>query len=56
MQLNLQCDWNHTFLSNQLQGVTNNYGSSKYWAHETGVNELNANGTSSAITSYIRIR
>jgi len=36
-----------------IQGVTNNYGSSKYWAHETGVNQLNANGTSSAITSYI---
>ena len=36
-----------------VQGVTNNYGSSRYWAHETGVNQLNANGTSNAITSYI---
>jgi len=36
-----------------VQGVTNNYGSSKYWAHETGINQLNANGTSNAITSYI---
>jgi hypothetical protein len=36
-----------------IQGVTNNYGSSKYWAHETGVNALYASGTSTAITSYI---
>ena len=36
-----------------INGVTNTYGSSKYWAHETGNNELLENGTSTAITSYI---
>jgi hypothetical protein len=37
-----------------INGVTNTYGSSKYWAHETGVNEVDANGVSTAITSYIQ--
>jgi hypothetical protein len=37
-----------------INGVTNTYGSSKYWAHETGVNEVDANGNSTAITSYIQ--
>jgi len=37
-----------------INGVTNNYGSSKYWAHETGVNEVDANGNPTAITSYIQ--
>src|SRR6056300_962654 len=36
-----------------INGATNTYGSSKYWAHETGTNELYINGTSTAITSYI---
>jgi hypothetical protein len=36
-----------------INGVTNTYGSSKYWAHETGNNELYENGTSTAITAYI---
>ena len=36
-----------------INGVTNTFGSSKYWAHETGNNELLENGTSTAITSYI---
>jgi hypothetical protein len=36
-----------------INGVTNTYGSSKYWAHETGINELYIDGTSTAITSYI---
>ena len=37
-----------------INGATNTYGSSKYWAHETGVNEVDANGNASAITSYIQ--
>jgi hypothetical protein len=37
-----------------INGATNTYGSSKYWAHETGVNEVDANGVSTAITSYIQ--
>jgi hypothetical protein len=37
-----------------INGVTNTFGSSKYWAHETGVNEVDANGVSTAITSYIQ--
>ena len=37
-----------------IHGVTNTNGSSKYWAHETGVNELDANGNATAITSYIQ--
>jgi hypothetical protein len=37
-----------------INGVTNNYGSSKYWEHETGVNEVSADGTVSAISSYIK--
>jgi hypothetical protein len=37
-----------------INGVTNTYGSTKYWAHETGVNEVDANGNESAITSYIQ--
>lgn len=37
-----------------ISGVTNTYGASKYWAHETGVNEVDANGNSTAITSYIQ--
>ena len=37
-----------------INGVTNTFGSSKYWAHETGVNEVDANGNATAITSYIQ--
>ena len=37
-----------------INGVTNTFGSSQYWAHETGVNEVDANGNSTAITSYIQ--
>jgi hypothetical protein len=37
-----------------INGVTNSYGSSKYWAQETGVNEVDANGNKTAITSYIK--
>ena len=37
-----------------INGVTNTFGSSKYWAHETGVNEVDASGNSTAITSYIQ--
>jgi len=37
-----------------INGVTNTYGSSKYWAHETGINEVDSNGVSTAISSYIQ--
>jgi len=37
-----------------ISGVTNTYGASKYWEHETGVNEVDANGNATAITSYIQ--
>ena len=37
-----------------INGVTNTYGSSKYWAHETGVNEVNSSGVASAIAAYIK--
>src|SRR6056300_483583 len=37
-----------------INGVTNTFGASKYWAHETGVNEVDANGNATAITSYIQ--
>ena len=36
-----------------IQGVTNRYGSSQYWAQETGTNEVNAGGSTTAIASYI---
>ena len=37
-----------------INGATNTFGSSQYWAHETGVNEVDANGNATAITSYIQ--
>ncbi|NDB61408.1 hypothetical protein EB001_23660, partial [bacterium] len=37
-----------------INGVSNSYGSSKYWAQETGVNEVDANGNATAIASYIK--
>jgi hypothetical protein len=37
-----------------INGATNTFGSSKYYAHETGVNEVDANGNETAITSYIQ--
>ena len=37
-----------------INGATNTFGASKYWAHETGVNEVDANGVETAITSYIQ--
>ena len=37
-----------------INGVTNTYGSSKYWAQETGVNEVDANGNATAIASYVK--
>ena len=36
-----------------VQGVTNRYGSSKYYAHEIGTNEVDAAGATTAISSYI---
>jgi hypothetical protein len=37
-----------------INGVTNTFGSTKYWEHETGVNEVNALGIETAITSYVQ--
>jgi hypothetical protein len=37
-----------------INGVTNIYGSSKYWAQETGVNEVDASGNATAIAAYIK--
>jgi hypothetical protein len=36
-----------------VQGVTNRYGSSKYYAHEIGTNEVDATGGTTAISSYV---
>ena len=36
-----------------IQGVTNRYGSSKYYAHEIGTNQVDAAGATTAISSYI---
>jgi hypothetical protein len=37
-----------------INGVSNLYGSTKYWAQETGVNEVDANGAQTAIAAYIQ--
>jgi hypothetical protein len=37
-----------------INGVSNLYGSTKYWAQETGVNEVDANGGQTAIAAYIQ--
>lgn len=37
-----------------INGVTSTYGSTKYWAHETGVNEVTYNGTATAIAAYVK--
>jgi len=36
-----------------INGVTNTYGSSEYYEHEIGVNEVNALGVKTAISAYI---
>jgi len=36
-----------------INGVTNTFGSTRYWAHETGNNELYEDGTSTAIQAFI---
>ena len=37
-----------------INGVTNAVGSSIYWSHETGVNEVDINGVETAIAAYVR--
>ena len=37
-----------------INGVTNTFGSSKYWAQETGFNEVDASGNEIAIASYVQ--
>jgi hypothetical protein len=37
-----------------INGASNLYGSTKYWAQETGVNEVDANGNATAIAAYVK--
>jgi hypothetical protein len=37
-----------------IQGVTNSFGASTYFAHETGVNKINLNGTEDAISCFVQ--
>jgi hypothetical protein len=37
-----------------INGVTNTYGATKYWEHETGVNEVSFTGVETAITSFVQ--
>jgi len=37
-----------------INGVTNTYGSTKYWEQETGVNEVDTNGVNTAIAAYVQ--
>jgi hypothetical protein len=37
-----------------INGATNTFGSTKYWAHEVGVNEVDTGGNATAIPSYIQ--
>jgi hypothetical protein len=37
-----------------INGVSNSYGASKYWAQEIGLNEIDADGNETAITSYVQ--
>jgi hypothetical protein len=47
-------DYNKTALPNfPIQGITNKYGASTYYAHETGTDQVNSSGTTS-INAYIQ--
>jgi hypothetical protein len=37
-----------------LSGATNTFGASVFYEHETGVNEVELNGTQNAIPAYIQ--
>ena len=37
-----------------INGATNTFGSTKYWAQETGFNEVDVNGNATAIAAYIQ--
>ena len=37
-----------------IQGITNNRGATTYYSHEEGTNQVAANGTSTAIVSFIK--
>jgi hypothetical protein len=37
-----------------INGASNAFGSSKFWSHETGVNEVDTNGVATAISSYVQ--
>ena len=41
------------YLIFQIQGITNTYGASTYYAHETGTDQVNSSGTTS-IDAYIQ--
>jgi len=36
-----------------INGVTNTYGASRYWAHETGYDQVDADGNVTAIPAYV---
>jgi len=47
-------EYNSTALPNfPIQGITNKYGASTYYAHETGTDQINSSGTTS-INAYIQ--
>jgi len=47
-------EYNRTGLPNfPIQGITNTYGASTYYAHETGTDQINSSGTTS-INAYIQ--
>jgi hypothetical protein len=47
-------DYNKNELPNfPIQGITNTYGASTYYAHETGTDQINSSGTTS-INAYIQ--
>ena len=47
-------EYNRTALPNfPIQGITNTYGASTYYAHETGTDQVNSSGTTS-INAYIQ--
>jgi hypothetical protein len=43
----------HALPNFPIQGITNTYGASTYYAHETGTDQVNSSGTTS-INAYIQ--
>jgi hypothetical protein len=54
MHLPYATEYNKTALPNfPIQGITNTYGATTYYAHETGTDQVNSSGTTS-IDAYIQ--